>query len=454
MSIYRIQKNDIHKYYTACILFVMLVTNASCSREFQETPRKTNAASSQITEPGPSVYVTKRFNSSLVRFIDLTEGAVLRAEIDPVTNLPVARILVESKDSRLPLGLEADGILVAIGTALHRTIPYQTELQWTPWHGNGRYVLNLQLLDRENATIPSAETLVVTIAGIPDNAPTIKSKFTQLYQEQFGLLLQDPVFARYNKIGTQWVEDSRWVSVAYIGDYVYEIDLVDDGAIVASFHPLNSDNETGFCRPSGKIRMLAVIVDYDNTGLDPVEVVETLQTGLAEAQTHWVAVLNQNGPSKPIWQVELTTFIYGSAPQRGRYLTPDEIMSADGPNPADFDLLVEIDLDKENTITREYDGVGVSFGDGCRPSGSRRTNIAFNIRDRNALVNSLSVSLFQHELMHSMGWMHWWPNQRADGQSWVNSARGWEPSLLFGWVDVDGDGIIEILDPTPYGLIQ
>ena len=26
------------------------------------------------------------------------------------------------------------------------------------------------------------------------------------------------------------------------------------------------------------------------------------------------------------------------------------------------------------------------------------------------------------------------------------------PALMLGWVDVDGDGVPEILDPTPYGI--
>ncbi len=25
-------------------------------------------------------------------------------------------------------------------------------------------------------------------------------------------------------------------------------------------------------------------------------------------------------------------------------------------------------------------------------------------------------------------------------------------SILFGWVDADGDGVIEIIDPTPHGM--
>lgn len=26
------------------------------------------------------------------------------------------------------------------------------------------------------------------------------------------------------------------------------------------------------------------------------------------------------------------------------------------------------------------------------------------------------------------------------------------PSLLYGWRDIDGDGVVEILDPHPYGI--
>jgi hypothetical protein len=26
------------------------------------------------------------------------------------------------------------------------------------------------------------------------------------------------------------------------------------------------------------------------------------------------------------------------------------------------------------------------------------------------------------------------------------------PTLMFGWTDSDGDGVVEILDPTPYGM--
>ena len=30
-------------------------------------------------------------------------------------------------------------------------------------------------------------------------------------------------------------------------------------------------------------------------------------------------------------------------------------------------------------------------------------------------------------------------------------ADDWIPYVMFGWTDTDGDGIAEIVDPTPYG---
>lgn len=386
--------------------------------------------------------------------MELDEGGTIHASTNPATGLPTATTLVESSDSYLPLGLEADGLLVAIDTEQRGATPYQVEFEWTPWHGNGRYVLNLQLLDWQNNTLPSSQVITANVVGLPEDAPTVKSRFIDLYRNRFGLNLTAPTFARFNASSHSPDKESRWVSTAYIGNHLYEIDILNNGTITTPSYAINTDESVGFCRPSGTIRMLAVVVDYGNTGLDPADAESALRAGLEEAQQQWADTSLQIGLSEPVLQVELTTFVYGPPPLTGRYVTPDEIRSASGLDPADFDLLVEIDLDKNNTITGQYEGMGVSLGDGCRPLGVRHTNSAFNVRDQNSLENAMSGSIFNHELIHSMGWMHWWPNQSGDSLSWVHSRTGWEPSLLFGWTDVDGDGIIEILDPTPYGLIQ
>jgi hypothetical protein len=363
-------------------------------------------------------------------------------------------VRVQSNTSHIPVGLEADGLLVGIHTDRRVTAQDQVEFDWSPWHGNGRYTLNLQLLDWHNGTTPSSQVITIVVDGIPEDVLTVKSRFSELYRDHFRLVLTDPAFARFNASDRTAAEGSRWVSAAYIGNHLYEISILDNGLIASRSYSLNSDEGAGFCRPAGKIRMLAVLVDYGNTDLDLMDAEAVLKEGLEEVRGRWIEYSHQIGLPAPIMDLELTTFAYGAPPQAGRYLTPEEIRSASGLDTADFDILAQIDLDKDNTTTGQYGGQGVSLGDGCRPSGSRGTNIAFNVRDRNSLETALSNFVFAHELPHAMGWMHWWPNQVGDGLSWVSSSRGWEPYLMFGWTDVDGDGIIEIQDPTPYGLVK
>jgi hypothetical protein len=445
-----------HRSYV--LLGFLLIMSGACALP----PNSGNLAQPQLVKtalevveeaPKPSSFAPSSV-SALLRFVELEQGGIIYARTDEVTGLPTASVRVESNDSRLPLGLEADGLLVAIHTNKRGTAPYQVELAWTPWHGNGRYVLNLQLLDWQNHNIPSSRIITVNVVGILESIPTMRSRFIELYRDHFGLNLTAPVFARHDAPDRTPGEESRWVSAAYIGDRLYEISIFDDGTISSRSYATHSDDGGGFCRPSGRIRMLAVVVDYGNTGLDPADAEAALQTGLEEAERHWAAYSRKIGLSEPILEVELTTFAFGAPPQAGRYITADEIRSASGPDPAGFDLLTEIDLDKDNSTTGQYGGLGVSLGDGCRPSGSRRTNIAFTVMNRNSLEHAMAVSVFEHELTHSMGWMHWWPNQAGDGPSWVHSSRGWEPYLMFGWTDVDGDGVVEILDQTPYGLTQ
>ena len=64
-----------------------------------------------------------------------------------------------------------------------------------------------------------------------------------------------------------------------------------------------------------------------------------------------------------------------------------------------------------------------------------------------SVVHGLARTLFHHEIGHAMGWQH----------GWGGGPRGTrlvtDPALL-GWADVDGDGIVEALDPTPYGMLR
>ena len=62
---------------------------------------------------------------------------------------------------------------------------------------------------------------------------------------------------------------------------------------------------------------------------------------------------------------------------------------------------------------------------------------------------SVARAVYHHEVAHYWGWEHGW------SPSCGATRLGFEPFIaspvLFGWEDVDGDGVPEIVDDTPYG---
>jgi hypothetical protein len=59
----------------------------------------------------------------------------------------------------------------------------------------------------------------------------------------------------------------------------------------------------------------------------------------------------------------------------------------------------------------------------------------------------IAATAYHHELGHVWGWDHDWSACESRGafSSFITAPA------LFGWTDTDGDGVIEINDPTPYG---
>jgi hypothetical protein len=199
--------------------------------------------------------------------------------------------------------------------------------------------------------------------------------------------------------------------------------------------------------------VLLVFVDYGNTGISKDQAFAALRAAEETANRWHERFAAAHGLKTPLITLHATPAFLAAPPRSGEFLTSAEILSGTGLRTADFDITAQVDLDSAATLSRKSGGLGWTLFGGCRPEGSQKVNFYMTAQSAGELVGDIAGSLFDHELSHVMGWMHWWPN----GDGGLNSQSIWNNEnscfafLFFGWMDVDGDGIIEILDPNPYG---
>jgi hypothetical protein len=393
-----------------------------------------------------------------LHLVDVEDGDTVSASIDPESGFPMTQFQVEI-DYPLHeyprLTLDADGVQVFISETRDASPEEPITISWTPWHGNGVYQLVIRLLERNSDVIfPLSFTL--NISGIPEETPTIQERFIQLYQEHYNLNLSAPPFAHFGvTYKPAEEEENRWISVAYIQDKIYVINLFDSGAITHRSRDLyNSNTKVGACHPLGKYKILTIIVDYGNPNLNKEEVERDLERSAEKANQHWADYSASINLSDPILEIENTIVYVDTPPDSEAFLTPAEVETLTGYDPTQFDLLAEVDIDIQNRAIQKHTGGGgggLAFPGICQTGDLPYANISVNIR-RQTASKYAGASLFEHELMHMLGWNHWWPI--GDGSSTPEYSDGFIlPYLLFGWTDTDGDGIIEINDPTPYGLL-
>ena len=389
----------------------------------------------------------------ILRFPDLSDGVMVMAARDTATGLPTLDVRADILGAAPVLALQADGLQVQIYDNTRTSGPNQITLRWSPWHGNGEYTLTLEALDRGNHRVLDSVTARVEVAGIPEGTLTIQERFTKIFRENLGLTFTAPPFARFSDPFPNAPDESRWVSAVYYNNKMYEAAIFDNGfESFMGYDVASGDN--GFCRPAGSLKMLMVIVDYGNVPYDLNTMTSLLEEAGRISNQRWADYSSNIGLPAPILQVETTIAFAGAPVVPGQTLTSEQILARTGYNTHDFHITTEVDIDANNSVAGQAGGLGLSMNGGCHPAGSQRVNIAMSqVAPGDDIRTVVGASIYDHELMHGMGWMHWWPNGKADNLGWLDALDAWTPYLLFGWTDTDGDGVVEILDTaTPYGL--
>ncbi len=410
--------------------------------------------SGQLTSA--DIVATQRANMAPTAFpltlVDIADGAILTASIDPGGAMPVVSFQVMTgADQFTKLALEADGQEVYSwqipGNEGHGT----RDVSWIPWHGNGDYQMVLRLLTNAGEIL-AEQPLSISVTGIPPEVPTVADRFTQEYRNTFGLDVKTPVFSHVHTEFAGYEEENSWVSTVYTTDTYYAVRLYDDGRVDRFYNALadGPGAGSGACPPSGTYRVLVVVVDYQNTGYSSERVLQNLRARTLEANQHWAQISGEMGLATPILQVEPTFVYLDSPPSPGSFLTAEQVSARTGLSLADFDLIAEVDVDAEKSSSPDPGAGGMAFPGFCTAEPPGGINMIVWIREDTSLEWG-GGSLFEHEFMHVLGWQHEWVS--GDGGTMDRFNNGIQlPYRFFGWVDADGDGTIEIYDPTPYGI--
>jgi hypothetical protein len=410
-----------------------------------------------------------------VCFLGLEDGKIFTGE----PGRPI-RILAEASGAAVAgISLSAEpGEFAVFEKNAADADPFRAEFSWFPALGGGVYRLKLETLTEDKSAAADL-SISVTVTGLPAIFPTpglaagevppvVSSRILETYRTAFGLEPAAPALARRFRTG---VEDP-WVSTAYIGDNFYEVDYYPDGHAESWITPIFPNTEVDYkkslwkdplCRPAGEYSMLVVFLDYGGFAVAGDEILVDLEAATAEANAAYAAYPSAGPGSAPILTLRTAgAVIPVPAVVSGKLITPEQIRQFTRMDPADFDWIAQVDLDPSSTYryadggTPETTSFGYAFT-GC-PAARHMINIHITIDARDQLAgvdNRLAGTMLTHEVFHLFGYpgSHIWPctdgpqSDRADCCGIGNI-----PSLMLGWVDTDGDGVPEILDPTPYGI--
>lgn len=345
----------------------------------------------------------------------------------------------------------------------------------------GEHTLTVTVFTAEKQMYSASVHVVVTPISGTAAAPAVDatedparaaalSQALRIFTDTYDLAVTAPPLMRKYRQG---VPNDPWVSVLYIKNWMYSlyiypdhidqmvfpVNMQDDGSV-----PLPAGTKSfPVCRPAGTLKILVAFVDYRNLGVTEDQAMAALEKATNSINERFSDYSLAGGASSAILQLQTTGVFLSPAPaMTDHLLTPDQVKSASGVDPADYDLLVQIDLDADDTLRKinaanNFDTNGFEIG-ACK-SGGLSIWLGLDTVDQvlDTDTENTMERLLSHELLHTFGYPadHSWPagdGSQADATD-QSDIFNW-PTLMLGWIDTDGNGIPEIIDPAPYGLGQ
>jgi hypothetical protein len=439
------------------------------------SPTPKVVANSAVPAVGGDICGGSVDGSLRVCFLGLSDGQTIAATPGEPVRIPA--VASGAITAGISLSIEAGGYTQFIANAAN-TDPFQAEFSWTPALGAGTYALTLEALtaDKSEVAYVSLSVRVTGLAAISPSPtidpnavpPEIENQVLNIFSKTFGVNIIAPAIARKYREGVV----DPWISTAFTGDEFYEVEVFPDGHSENYVTPIFPNTSIDFekslfkepvCRPSGVYSMLVVFLDFGNIEAGKEEILADLKAAAATVNGDYAAYPSAGPGSTPILEIR-TTGVVIPVPSAvaGKLITPAQIRAFSGLDPSAFQWVTQVDLDSASTFrlssgTMATTSFGYAFSN-C-PATRSTVNIQVTIDARNQLSgpdNRLADTLLSHEVFHLFGYpaSHLWPciNSRSQTDRADECVNTNIPALMLGWVDVDGDGVPEILDPTPYGI--
>ena len=345
--------------------------------------------------------------------------------------------------------------------------PTLAEIQWSPPNGGGTYALTASAYDSDKNLFQT--TIHITVTGIPSftlppalTPDAARARVTKLIQDTYQVGVPAPSLERFD-FPTNPTR-SRWIGAAYYKGTRYYVQIFDDGHVEWSTGPYSdpahrsSTGSFSYCRPAGTFRVLVAFVDYGNTGTVKADALAKVPVVVSWLNGLYTSFATGHGLSSAPMRIQADAAYIDSPPTPGELLTASQIRTLTGKDPAAYDFVMQIDLDRNATysarnVSKDKGGLEPGGGLALEACGTGKfgpINIWSSVTDSSSLLGGLVMD-FNHELSHMFGMMDDWPATLGIPGPSGTTADDWIPYVMFGWTDTDGDGVPEILDATPYG---
>jgi hypothetical protein len=271
--------------------------------------------------------------------------------------------------------------------------------------------------------------------------PTLEALVSGWYEREFGVAVPRPAIFNDDRAmdcrGEGHLTTTAYLRTSDTTADVLVLYLTRDGL------NLIKKSRASVLVPAATFRVLSIVVRHpDTTGSDPLSMWQNAQDEINQQHAQFA---KEHGYAAPLIVFANRTLVIEASELR----TPDRpdalaaALKTHHVAPADYEILMVINLDP-----------ALSEGGRAGTLVGRRSVYVGNFAHWKTLLSprdwsGIARTAYQQLMAYHWGWQtDWTPTcggTRLGYEPFITSPR------LFGWEDVDEDGVPEIIDPRPYG---